>query len=335
MATVEYAFDKRKYFSTTHKDNKICTNCGKKGHEYKECREAITSIGVILINLNVDIDHKLKFIKNINNKPSAIEINNKGIKIKNKKDIKYFSFISSSIKFLMIKRKHSLGYIEFIRGRYKPDNIDGIVFLFQQMTQEEINKINFMTFDQLWDDFWVDENKKKLYEKEYNRSKQKFTKLATSDEFNIKFYAEHVKPKWNQGEWGFPKGRRNKMESNIECSKREFEEESGFGENDYIILENIKPLQEEFFGTDGVKYKHIYYIGLSVSDKMPAINTNNLNQSGEIGDIGYFAHYEAIKIIRSYHTSRIQLLTNLYMFIAEQLIENMDDKEQETVENNN
>ena len=34
-------------------------------------------------------------------------------------------------------------------------------------------------------------------------------------------------------EWGFPKGRRNMHESDLDCAKREFEEETGIDESFY------------------------------------------------------------------------------------------------------
>ena len=64
-----------------------------------------------------------------------------GIKCDTLENIRTFCKYKNSIKFLMIRRKNTLGYIEFIRGRYNIDNIDGIIFLFRQMTPLEIKKI--------------------------------------------------------------------------------------------------------------------------------------------------------------------------------------------------
>ena len=38
--------------------------------------------------------------------------------------------------------------------------------------------------------------------------------------------------KWTTPEWGFPKGRRNLKESNLDCSRREFMEETGLESTD-------------------------------------------------------------------------------------------------------
>jgi ADP-ribose pyrophosphatase YjhB (NUDIX family) len=296
---------------------RYCTNCGKKNHEYKECREPIISLGVILIKSESDLINDLKKIID----DIQIDINMNGIRGSNVKDIEIFSIFKDSIKFLSIRRKHTFEYIEFIRGRYKPDNLDGIIFLFQQMTQEEIKKIGDNSFDELWDDFWGNSEKKKIFEHEYIKSKAKFEKLKNNDaELGLNFYVKNVSPAWDQAEWGFPKGRRNRNETNIECAKREFEEESDLKQDDYTILESINPLVEEFIGTDGVRYKHIYYIAIANSLKNPYVNNKNPNQNAEIGAIGFFSYDELIQSIRPYHIERKKLLTKLYMYLLNKII---------------
>lgn len=320
--------------------NIYCTNCGKPGHEYKYCKDAIISIGIILFKFDYS---KIKEIFSglTTMSDDKVDIINNGIKIESQSDISLFSKLRENIKFLTIRRKHTLGYIEFIRGRYKPDNVDGIVFLFQQMTKEEINKIGLMNIAELWDDFWVDPQKKLLYDKEFQKTKQKFDKLKNNDEteLTLDFYVKHVVPTWDQAEWGFPKGRRNKMESNRECAMREFEEESGFTKNDYILLDGIKPLVEEFIGTNGIRYKHIYYVAYANNDKIPSVNSNNIHQTTEIGDIGYYTYSEVIDMIRPYHIERKKIIMKLYMYLLEKIINEFkynledDDDERKNSEN--
>lgn len=298
-----------------------CSNCGRSGHEYKECTDAIISIGIIL--LKFDYSKIRELLSSLITSPDdKIDIVNSGIKIESSLDISLFSKLCENIKFLIIRRKHTLGYIEFIRGRYKPDNVDGIVFLFQQMTKEEIAKIGSKGIGELWDDFWIDPQKKLLYDKEFQKTKQKFEKLRGGDgtELTLDFYVKHVVPTWDQAEWGFPKGRRNKLESNKECAHREFEEESGFTKDDYILLEGIRPFVEEFIGTNGVRYKHIYYVGYASSDKVPSINKDNIHQATEIGDIGYYTYNELMDMIRPYHVERKRIVIKLYMYLLEKII---------------
>ena len=43
----------------THRKRNICSNCGKTGHEFRICREPITSYGLINIKLTDDLEEPL------------------------------------------------------------------------------------------------------------------------------------------------------------------------------------------------------------------------------------------------------------------------------------
>ena len=96
------------------------------------------------------------------------------------------------------------------------------------------------------------------------------------------------------------------------------EEESGLHSDDYLILDKIQPLIEMFIGTNGIRYKHIYYIGIAKTNKFPSIENNN--QKNEIGGIQYFTLNEALKCIRPYHISRKSVLIKLNNFVINKLI---------------
>ena len=106
-------------------------------------------------------------------------------------------------------------------------------------------------------------------------------------------------------EWGFPKGRRNLKESDLNCAKREFEEESGYRSNEYVILDETKSFEEIFSGTNNIRYKHIYYIGKALNDKTNLnIDKNNFSQFSEIKKINWFTFKEGTEIIRDYNSER-------------------------------
>lgn len=300
-----------------------CINCGSLSHIHKECTEAVSSYGVILMYLDVNEDTKkniLEYLTHTNIKNQNNELS--GIIISDMTDIELFCSLKNCIKFLMIRRKHTLGLLEFIRGRYNIDNIEGIIFLFKQMTPEEIQKIKSSTFDELWSDVWGDNKNKQSYQNEYIQSKMRFERLKSEDNgyLSLDFYVDNVVSDFDFAEWGFPKGRRNYKEHNLDCAIREFKEETGFMDEDIKIFEKIDPFEEYFTGTNGINYKHIYYIGLDISSKNPTIDKNNPNQINEIGDIGFYTYEESIKLIRPYHTDRQKILTELYMYVINNLI---------------
>lgn len=310
----------RKYIN---KRDLHCINCGYDGHSFKNCNEPIKSYGIILLSL--DVNDKLK--KQIINcdQIDILNDNSQGIMINDYKDIELFGGLKNCINFLLIRRKHTLGFIEFIRGRYSIENVDGIIFLFKQMTPMEINKIKLLTFDDLWDEVWGENKHKPTYQNEYSISKDKFNKLKSEENgyLSLDFYISNVVPSWDYAEWGFPKGRRNIKETDMVCAIREFEEESGLLKNDFEILDNIDPICESFIGTNGINYEHIYYVAISTNDKIPTIDSKNINQIHEIGDIKFMTYEDCMKIIRPYHTERQKIITCLYIHIINNLISNI------------
>jgi 8-oxo-dGTP pyrophosphatase MutT (NUDIX family) len=311
-------FDKKNKKKYNVKKNIYCGNCGKLGHTFKNCLEPITSYGFIGFNIDDTINYETDLFKNITF--DSFSSNIQGIKYNNEAGLERFGMYKDKIKFLLIRRRHTLGYMEFIRGHYKVDNIDGIIYLFRQMVTEEIEKLGQYEFDELWIELWGYNSNK---DNEYKHSKEKFIRLKEGGEdyLNLEFYIQRVKPQWTSPEWGFPKGRRIFHESNIDCAVREFEEETGLADDEYSIFNTMKPLEESLIGTNGIQYKHVYYICKVKPKQELHIDVLNRIQSEEIGDIGWFTFYEALDKIRPYHKDRIQLLIEVYTFIINSILE--------------
>ena len=311
------------------KKKHYCSNCGKFGHPFKKCKEPTTSIGIICIKL--DSEYKEKLLKELNlisdkdNLLNILNVNNKSYN-----NFKFINTFKNKIKFLFIRRRHTLSYIEFIRGRYEVDNIENIVSLFELMTEDEIKNIESNTFTELWCKLWKKTSCSKYYEKEFETSKKKFNKLKSGididKKINLDFIVKNTNIKFKTPEWGFPKGRRNYHEKNIDCATREFYEETSYKAEDYKLFDNVTPINEVFNGTNGILYKHIYYLGVDSSNKPAEINQENIHQVDEIGDIGWFTYDEAISKIRPYYPEKKKLLNEIYLFIVNMIInsENQD-----------
>ena len=116
-------------------------------------------------------------------------------------------------------------------------------------------------------------------------------------------------------EWGFPKGRRIPRETDIQCSVREFCEETDIDKNDIHLLTNIEPIEEIFTGSDNILYKHIYYIAEVKKDINVVINPENIHQKAEIGDIKWFTKNEVIQKLEKINTERINIFTSVANYI--------------------
>lgn len=296
----------------------FCGNCGKYGHIYKKCRDPITSIGIILFKL----DNHTAFIKKFNN---FLEKNNNTRYISithynsmHNDNLKYIKEYTKKVKFLLIRRKHTLGYIEFLRGRYEIDDVDVVISLFEQMTSGEIDDLNNKNFNELWADLWKTTANNKSYELEFELSRKKFNLLKISEKHpDLAFYIDNIKPKYSKPEWGFPKGRRDNKERNVECAKRELYEETGYRGNEYLLLKKMIPLQEIVIGTNSVEYKHIYFTGINTTSRLPLLDIHNIKQIEEVGKLGWYTHLEASNMLRPYHRDKKKILNELLLFIID------------------
>lgn len=223
--------------------------------------------------------------------------------------------INDNIQFLMVQRKHSLGYLEFMRGRYTLENIDNIIYLIKQMSPNEINDISNEDFDFLWNNLWDSNNiKNKNHHKEYIQSKQKFYQLKLN---NPKLISD-IKPLYEFNEWGFPKGRRESYESDLVCAIREFEEETNLEESIYTILDKCKSIRENLTGTNGVQYAHNYFLSI-INDNL---NEDFIDESNrEIGQTSILDINECLKRIRPYHKNKIRIIKHIYLVINDFLNE--------------
>lgn len=176
----------------------------------------------------------------------------------------------------MVQRKYSLCFVEFVRGNYMLQNRTYILKLVSNMTDEERDMLLDGPFTHIWNTFWHTESDDVIascFVKEFNKSSYLYGQLRKGywlrtgepPETKLRFFnlesaiidthAAYIEP-----EWGFPKGRRDINESDIECAKREFMEETAMDTSDIIFLQNINPVEETFFGMNRVNYRHIYYV---------------------------------------------------------------------------
>jgi ADP-ribose pyrophosphatase YjhB (NUDIX family) len=286
---------------------------------YKKNREKmpITSMGIINLKMNDSSIYKNEFnniidkIKNYNDDINIYNIIKTTNNINNKKLFyNILNDVKKNLMFLFVRKKNSIEYIEFIKGKYNVYNEYSYVKLLSYITLDELQILKNSNFIDLWNNLWnVKENNKSLnikYENEYINSKDKFEKIDKS-------IYEKIKITYNEPEWGFPKGKKNKYESNLDCALREFNEETGI--NKIIVLNSIIPINEIFYGTNNIKYKHIYYISLS-NDNNNIIDKSYLNECDEISDIEWYNYESSNVIIRSYHIKKKIIIMNIIKFIS-------------------
>jgi 8-oxo-dGTP pyrophosphatase MutT (NUDIX family) len=242
----------------------FCNNCGVKGHLFRTCNEPITSCGLILI------------------------------------DAPSLPVEPESIRVLMIRRKDSMAFTEFLKGKYRADDHEYVKRLLSNMTISELNQIRTLSFDELWTILWGPGYD--YHSKNYKDSKQKFDAIQKSPLIQ-ETTTLHIEP-----EWGFPKGRRMHKENDIRCAIREFTEETNIPRESYVVCKNLV-FQEIFHGTNNVEYKHIYFLAFMRSPEMVNVYQNlTPDQRKEVSCVSWVTLEECRLRIRPHYTQRFELI---------------------------
>ena len=113
------------------------------------------------------------------------------------------------LQFLMIRRKDSFGYIDFIRGKYSPHNIVHIQDIINEMSIDEKEKILNESFDNLWNHMWGNTSNIQ-YRSEETSSNKKFDLIKSgitldNVKITLKDIIEKSTTKWKETNGNFQK----------------------------------------------------------------------------------------------------------------------------------
>jgi len=234
----------------------------------------------------------------------------------------------NKLEFLMVQRKDTLCYTEFIRGKYDIKNIGYIKKLFSHMTPKEKQNILDNDFETVWKQLWV--NNTNNLKKEHNVSKVKFNKLKEGyniksqnviSRVDMKYFAEessHIE----EQEWEFPKGRRKLNESDISCALREFEEETTLSRRNLIISDLNKQYEEIFIGKNKLRYRNVFYLATQSRStnltNAALFDSNNYDQIKEIKDVQWMDYEQVVSKI-SKQVEKLELFRRVHNQIKKHL----------------
>ncbi len=282
-----------------------CNNCGKYGHLFSNCIVPITSLGIIVFRkktTNCAYVEPLDQRSDIIDATVSMRSSNDGEKLK-----------LNQFEYLMIQRVDSFGYIEFIRGKYSLQNYQYLKNIIDEMTVQEKQNILKKDFDELWVSLWG-EYSGLQYRGEKQISKNKYLQLINGVDFggikcNLESLIASSTTKWETAEWGFPKGRRNHQEKDLDCAFREFTEETGYSKDCLKHIYNILPYEEIFIGSNMKCYKNKYYICYMNSD-LESTQTSGYQKS-EVKNMKWLTYDECMNIIRPYNVEKKHMLTSI------------------------
>lgn len=255
----------------------FCNNCGDRGHAFRDCKKPVLSCGIILM------------------RDSTTQTTSPKLPL-----------IANNIEVLMIRRKDSMSYTEFMRGKYDPDNTAYVVRLLENMTQSELVSFKSTPFEMLWSRMW---NHADRHEHEMPNACEKFN--------SVLHLVDGINSKYTEPEWGFPKGRRFRCESDIQCAEREFNEETNIPRDTLTMVKDVE-FSETFNGTNDTPYQHKYFLALLT--KPWGVNIHQkftIVQKREISAIGWKTIADCMDLTRPHmNVGRESLLTDLSKFVT-------------------
>jgi len=222
-------------------------------------------------------------------------------------------FIDTVPYYLLIQRRDSLGYVEFLRGKYKLDNPDYIALLLNGMTADERQRLITNGFDKLWENLWNSQNTRQ-YRNEYETAKRHFETLRTTGDIKGKLLHSYVLgalTEWPSPECGFPKGRRSLGETELACAIREFSEETGLSKSILHVCSGMDSYVEQYIGSNGITYKQVYFLAVCKADIEASVQTSNKVMVREVGNIGWFQFEEALAHLRITNAEKRAVLVKL------------------------
>jgi 8-oxo-dGTP pyrophosphatase MutT (NUDIX family) len=206
--------------------------------------------------------------------------------------------------------------MEFVRGKYEISDKEYIHRLVENMTSQEQLSIVTNNFETLWSKLWGNSRDKTSAEFEIAETKfnnvDKSTILCDTGSFS-------------EAEWGFPKGRRSRGETDLQCAVREFNEETNISEDSYKVIPELI-FTEVFTALNNIKYKHIYFVACLKSSKL--IDTSKKMtpmQSREISAVSWKTLKECVNITRPHYTERIKMIEELSRKVS--VYETLADKQ--------
>jgi 8-oxo-dGTP pyrophosphatase MutT (NUDIX family) len=231
---------------------------------------------------------------------------------------------------LLIKKRYTYCYFSFVFGHYKKYNNKHLQYLFNNMSFGEKVDILSMKFSNIWYRLWLSDPEKTHTVGEYKspndeiqmknlkcyfRKKNKFDAIFLRDGGKrlrrlINNSSNSVTP------WEIPKGGKNANETDVDCAKREFEEETRLTADKYNILWNETPIISSHKDGDTI-YRFVYYIATFIIGARwhPKVKFDTSQQLSELEQVQWVSHPE-LNFLNLSEKSKNQLLRLFHRIIS-------------------
>lgn len=203
------------------------------------------------------------------------------------------AFCPHTLRWLLIKRKHSPEMIAFLRGDYTKLELP---LLFAGMIADEHRIITkLLNCEYKLRDIYASYLPYLLHlEKDSATQTHAYHKIIEHEEY-IRLLLRTTSPK-EENEWLWPKGRRNSYERKLICAEREFSEETGVSVRGTLL--DSEPLVEKSIAPNGKIYETQLWIWIYDDEVMHAFDDKEEKNHDEVSDASWKSLEDAMNILR-------------------------------------
>lgn len=214
-----------------------------------------------------------------------------------------FNTQTGQYEMLMVKKRCTYNFVEFVLGHYAGNNRSRLLYLFNGMTNDEKLTIMSLDYGNIYYKVFLTNPDSPQFNKEtysldnlakYKSYKQKFIDTFVRDGGSK--LRDIIEKSTNiETIWEIPKGRKNDpQEKELNCAVRETMEETGIKECDYNLLLDISPRRMTHMDMN-IRYSNWFYIGIIKDQKYePQVSFSNMQQISEVVNMAWMT-YDQIK----------------------------------------
>lgn len=236
----------------------------------------------------------------------------------------HISPVSQKVTYLVVRRRHTMAFLDFIRGKYFNMDKDYMCKLYiAQMTGEERYMLQHKSFDELWGYVWntssdgAGDAPGSRYHQQYLKSKDRWQALKIPELIT----SVPIEP-FECPEYGWPKGRSLKHETPVDTALREFSEETGLdlrAQHATVDSSTVAhPLEEHFVGNNGIEYQH-HYILVQLHTSPPFEIVYPSIDNGEIGAVEFRSFDDCQRLFRPDAMAKRRLLSLVHLRVTNAL----------------
>lgn len=246
-------------------------------------------------------------------------------------------YINGEPEVIMIKKRYTYYFFEFVLGKYQRNDNRYLTKLFNNMTYQEKMDILSLKFDTLWYKIWLEipsraANRDSSYpsrqkEAGFNEKRYTYNYTKSKSKFESNFLNDHgdrLRKLINNSSntetiWEIPRGRKLANEKEVDGAMREFFEETAIDSRKYNILWHVNPIVNSY-RDDGVIYKTTYFIAVLDENQkpwQPKLNFNSYDQILEIEAIKWVSKRDLNTLLLNQKTKKrtIQLFLDVFRHV--------------------